>query len=226
MGEMAASVLQSGVLSGLSRVESPSGISAAESSAPLPLERGTAQADVATAGATNLAPASVAEVYETYANYVFRCLRSLGVRAAHVEDAVQDVFVVVHDKLASFDGKAKLSTWLYAIVLRIARKYRARQASESHGEPPEQPDWQHGEANFLSREQLRLAHAALGALTDDKREVFVLAEIEQMSAPEIAAITFTPLNTVYSRLRAARFEFERRLEQLSQRADKPFGRSR
>jgi RNA polymerase sigma-70 factor (ECF subfamily) len=149
------------------------------------------------------------------------------VRAAHVEDAVQDVFVVVHDKLASFDGKAKLSTWLYAIVLRIARKYRARQASEGHAEPSEQPDWQHAEANLLSRERLLLAHAALSALTDDKREVFVLAEIEQMSAPEIAAITFTPLNTVYSRLRAARFEFERRLEQLSQRpSTKPFGRSR
>lgn len=203
---MSASVLQSGVLSGLPQ--------AGESSSAQPLPSARAEA----------MPSSVAEVYESYVGYVFRCLRSLGVRPAHVEDAVQDVFMVVHDKLCAFDGKAKLSTWLYAIVLRIARKYRARQASEAHAEPPEEAVLENAESALLSRERLRLAHAALGALSDEKREVFVLSEIEQMSAPEIAAITYTPLNTVYSRLRAARFEFERRVEQLSQA--QTFGRSR
>ena len=188
---MTASMLQRGVLAGLSGEES----------------RCTG------------APPRVADVYEAHVHYVFRCLRSLGVRAAHLDDAVQDVFLVVNDKLAAFDGKAKLSTWLYAIVLRVARRYRARQASEAAPAASEPLDLRDAEAALLSREQLVLAHAALGALSDDKREVFVLAEVEQMSAPEIAAITFTPLNTVYSRLRAARFEFERRLAQLSQRAE-------
>src|SRR5689334_5788653 len=73
-------------------------------------------------------PRSVGAVYEQEASYVFRCLRGLGVREAHVEDAVQDVFLVVHDKLANFDGNARLRTWLYAIVIRVARRYRERQA--------------------------------------------------------------------------------------------------
>jgi RNA polymerase sigma-70 factor (ECF subfamily) len=206
---MSASMLQTGVLSGLPQTEVSPSAEAEALARPEPR------------------PASVAEVYETYVGFVFRCLRSLGVRPAHVEDAVQDVFMVVHDKLSAFDGRAKVSTWLYAIVLRIARKYRARQATEAHAEPAEEAAPDNAENALLSRERLRLAHAALSSLSDEKREVFVLAEIEQMSAPEIAAITFTPLNTVYSRLRAARFEFERRIEQLNQRGQADsFGRSR
>jgi RNA polymerase sigma-70 factor (ECF subfamily) len=159
-------------------------------------------------------PASVAEVYEAHARYVYRCLRGLGVREAHMEDAVQDVFVIVHAKLAAFDGGAKLGTWLYAIVINVARRYRLRQGREART-TPELADPRSAEETFLSRERLRLAHAALSGMADEKREVFVLAEIEQMSAAEIAEATATPLNTVYSRLRAARAEFERRIDLLA-----------
>ncbi len=68
----------------------------------------------------------ITQVYETHFRYVWRCLRSLGVRSEHLDDALQDVFIVVQRRLAEFDGKAQLSTWLYAIALRIARKYRVR----------------------------------------------------------------------------------------------------
>jgi RNA polymerase sigma-70 factor (ECF subfamily) len=162
---------------------------------------------------------SVGAVYAQEASYVFRCLRGLGVREAHVEDAVQDVFLVVHDKLASFDGNARLRTWLYAIVIRVARRYRERQAREVDAEADALMADHDVERALLSRERLALARLALSALSDAKREVFVLSEIEQLSAPEIASITFAPLNTVYARLRAARAEFERRVEFLEKRAE-------
>ena len=167
---------------------------------------------------------SVAEVYAAHARYVFRCLRSLGVAEGQLDDAVQDVFLVVNDKLAAFDGQAKLRTWLYAIVIRIARRYRAQRARGQHDCPEEARDERNAEAALLSREALALAQLALSTLGDDKREVFVLAEIEQMSAPEIATVTFTPLNTVYSRLRAARHEFERRLAALQKSGGIPSSR--
>jgi RNA polymerase sigma-70 factor (ECF subfamily) len=81
-------------------------------------------------------------VYEAHFRYVWRCLRSLGVHDAHLEDALQDTFMVVQRRLGEFDGSAQLRTWLYAIALRIARKYRERlrreptsldAARESHG---------------------------------------------------------------------------------------------
>jgi RNA polymerase sigma-70 factor (ECF subfamily) len=153
----------------------------------------------------------VAAVYAAHFAYVFRCLRGLGVREAGLDDALQDVFLVVQDKLASFDGQAQLRTWLYAIVLRVARRYRERAAIEAVkfvADDALGPT----EANSPERvvdhgQQLALAARALDALDDDKREVFVLAHVEQMSAPEIAEITGVPLNTVYSRLRAARSAF-------------------
>jgi len=57
-------------------------------------------------------------VYEAHFRYVWRCLRSLGVYDAQVDDALQDVFVVAARRLADFDGGAELRTWLYAIALR------------------------------------------------------------------------------------------------------------
>src|SRR3954468_3800787 len=69
-------------------------------------------------------------VYEAHFRYVWRCLRSLGVDDAVLDDALQDVFVVVQRRLAEFDGGAELRTWLYAIALRIARKYRERRRRE------------------------------------------------------------------------------------------------
>lgn len=165
---------------------------------------------------TNVAPAEplpsagqlgIAEVYEAHFDYVHRCLRGLGVLPPALDDAVQDVFLVVQDKLPEFDGKARLSTWLYAIVLRVARRYRERAAKDSQRFVPDDELGAAPADALEQNEQLAVARRALAALDQDKREVFVLALVEQMSAPEIAVVLGVPLNTVYSRLRAARAAF-------------------
>jgi RNA polymerase sigma-70 factor (ECF subfamily) len=162
----------------------------------------------------------LAAVYEAHFRYVWRCLRSLGVHDAQLDDALQDVFLVVQRRLPEFDGGAQLRTWLYAIALRIARKYRARASKEPaslEGERESQPELSlhaTGEGAALQSEQLALARAALEALSDEQREVFVLARVEQMSAPEIVSVVGIPLNTVYSRLRAARLAFEAEVARL------------
>ena len=164
----------------------------------------------------------LAGVYEAHFRYVWRCLRSLGVRDAHLDDALQDVFLVVQRRLPDFDGGAELRTWLYAIALRIARKYRDRarrepaslEAAREHTpELPAAPDANGAAA--LAHERLALARLALSALDDEKREVFVLARIEEMSAPEIASVVGVPINTVYSRLRAARLAFDAEITRLA-----------
>ncbi len=170
---------------------------------------------------------TITEVYESYFRYVWRCLRSLGVPQAHADDALQDVFLVVQRRLPEFDGNAQLSTWLYAIALRVARKYRVRvlrdtvpSAAGAEAEETAAPNADQ-EAKLQRDERLRLARAALDALDDDKREVFVLAQIEQMSAPEIANIVGVPINTVYSRLRAARQAFAAAVDALKSQRNTP-----
>jgi RNA polymerase sigma-70 factor, ECF subfamily len=165
----------------------------------------------------------ISAVYEAHFQYVWRCLKSLGVSESSLDDALQDVFVVVQRRLSDFDGRAELRTWLYAIALRVARKHWARAHKDSSRmeavdalaeSPASAPDL---ESATASKQRLSLARAALASLDDDKRVVFVLSRIEQMAAPEIANVIGVPLNTVYSRLRAAREAFEAEVRRLQTR---------
>jgi RNA polymerase sigma-70 factor (ECF subfamily) len=167
------------------------------------------------------APASsarpmLAEVYERHFDYVYRGLRHLGVWDGSLDDAAQDVFLVVHDKLAAFDGGVPLTTWLYAIVIRVARRYRERQGkARRHDDDASLAHEASPEGALDARRKLALARRALDALDDDKREVFVLADVYQLPAPEIVSITGLPLNTVYSRLRVARERFAQATRRLA-----------
>jgi RNA polymerase sigma-70 factor (ECF subfamily) len=174
-------------------------------------------------GACHPESLQLGQVYEAEFDYVFRCLRGLGVRADVLDDALQDVFLVVSDKLAEFDGRARLRTWLYAIVLRVARRYRERAAKEARrfvsDEREQAPCAEGAEELVLGGLQrnadLARAQRALRKLDPRKREIFVLSAIEQLSAPEIATITELPLNTVYSRMRSARIAFDEQVARLT-----------
>jgi RNA polymerase sigma-70 factor, ECF subfamily len=147
------------------------------------------------------------EVYEQVFDFVWRSLRRLGVPEASIDDAVQDVFVVVHRRLAGFEGRSSLKTWVFGIAMRVARDHRrlARRKGGHAQLDPRIVDGAPDPVEALARcEAVRELDRILGALDEDKRAVFVLAEIEEMSAPEIAEALGVNLNTVYSRLRAAR----------------------
>ncbi|HTJ41713.1 MAG TPA: sigma-70 family RNA polymerase sigma factor [Kofleriaceae bacterium] len=154
---------------------------------------------------------TVAEVYDRHAPFVFRVLRGLGVRDDRVDDAVQDVFIVVHRRLAEFEARSSLTTWLYAIARRVASQYRRSAATRREDEgtdldrlPAHASPFEDAKRNQAAR----LCAEILDELDDDKREVFVLIELEQMSAPDVAQVLGIPVNTVYSRLRLARARFE------------------
>jgi RNA polymerase sigma-70 factor, ECF subfamily len=163
------------------------------------------------------------QIYAEQFRYVWRCLRALGLGPTQVDDAMHDVFLVVQEKLPSFDGEnAKVTTWLYAIAVRVARRYRWAARKEAWRFPAEPDDHVllstpaagNPEQTLQHGERLSLARRALDRLDDDKREAFVLSQVEQMSAPEIAEITGVPLNTVYSRVRAAKLAFQAEISRL------------
>ena len=157
-------------------------------------------------------------IYDEHLAFVWRSLRRLGVQGAALDDAVQDVFLVVHRRLPEFEARSSVKTWLFGIVLRVARTCRRSVQRKSPGTSgpgaPEDPETladPHGElpdALAEKTEAVRLLHEILDELGDEKREAFVLAELEQMTAPEISEALGVNLNSVYSRLRAARREFE------------------
>jgi RNA polymerase sigma-70 factor, ECF subfamily len=152
-------------------------------------------------------------VYREYFGFVWRSCKRLGVAERYVDDAVQDVFVVIHRRLVEFEGRSTLKSWIFGITRRVARDHRRRSMRKDKGEAlPENgvadPRAPSPSDEVARAEAARVLHDILDSLDDDKREAFVLAELEQMTVPEIAAATDTNVNTVYSRLRAARQAFE------------------
>lgn len=156
---------------------------------------------------------SIAQVFDAHAPYVWRVLVHLGVRELDAEDAVQEVFVVVHQRLAQWEPNAALRSWLYAIALRVAAAYR-RRAHRRHEtltdalpEPAFAGRDAVGPAELVDQRRLLEAlDRALATLDAPKREALVLHDLEELPLREVAALLEAPLQTVYSRLQAARRE--------------------
>ena len=166
---------------------------------------------------------NVVEIYERHFDFVWRSLRRLGVRATDLEDATQEVFLVVHRRLEDFEHRSSIKTWIFGIALRIAKIYRHKAARQRTHVPednallvctsdsPEQ-----ARAHMQAAEQVQVL---LDELDDDKRAVFILAELEQLPAAEIAQALGLPTNPVYSRLRLARAAFESSLRRFQAKDD-------
>lgn len=152
------------------------------------------------------------EVYAMHVAFVWRVLRTFGVAEAQVEDAVQDVFVVVHRRLREWQGKAAITTWLFAIARRVASNHRRRAGKRTEPLADElASDSSGGGDPFAEASRAQAAAtvlAILEQLDEDKRIVFALVELEQLSVPEVARMLDLNLNTTYSRLRLARQAFE------------------
>ncbi len=167
--------------------------------------------------------ASFKEVYDEHFRFVWRSLRRLGVPESDVADAVQDVFIVVHRRLGEFEGRSKVTTWLYGICYRVARDRRRlahvrRRAPDDDGQLDERPDEHADVAAAAERKQgLELLDTILDEMPIEQRAVFTLFELEAMSGEAIAEALEIPVGTVYSRLRIAREQFRRTITRLQAR---------
>lgn len=157
-------------------------------------------------------------LFAQHADFVQRALLRSGVPAADVDDALQEVFLVVANRLDSYVERGAMRPWLFVIARQVAlhtlrsERRRARQPLELVQVSPQDDPHQ----NLQRREAISIVHQFLSELDERLAQVFYLAEIEQFSVPEIAAALSVKLNTVYSRLRLARQRFEQRLAALRQ----------
>ena len=170
--------------------------------------------------------ATFQEIYRAHFRRVWRTLGRLGVREADLMDVSQNVFIVVHRRLATFEGRAELTTWLFSICRLVAKDYRrsapirrevvvdvrslpqAANAAESDalGESPL--------ARLNTEDLSELLESILSKLPEKLRVVFVMFELEELSGEEIAVLLDVPVGTVRSRLRLARVAFQREVKEL------------
>jgi RNA polymerase sigma-70 factor (ECF subfamily) len=150
------------------------------------------------------------EVFRDYHDFIWRSARRLGCPEALVDDAVQEVFLVAARRLDELESVQVLRTWIFRVTMNVVRNIRRSQARRES---------RHAAAGELARRYApdpseRLAAAdellkLLDLLDEERRVVFVLSALEQMTAAEIAETIDVNVNTVYSRLRSARSRLER-----------------
>jgi len=166
-------------------------------------------------------PLDVGALYDTHFDFVWRTLRRMGVLAPSLDDAVQDVFLVVQRRFADFEGRSSEKTWLFGIVLRVASAYRKKRV-RSASEVPESdvtlvgssPDPYEAAREAEAAEVVQLL---LDGLAEERRAVFVMIELEDLSPLEVSESLGVGINTVYSRLRLARRDFEAGLKRVKAR---------
>jgi RNA polymerase sigma-70 factor (ECF subfamily) len=152
-------------------------------------------------------PQLIRELFLAHASFVWRVLRRFGVPESDVEDVCQEVFVVVHRRLPEFEGRASVRTWIYEIARRsaLAQRRRAGQRSEQAALLDELQDSAPGpELSTEHRHALAWLEQGLARLDADKREAFVLYELEELTLAEVSLALGCPINTVHNRVKSAR----------------------
>jgi RNA polymerase sigma-70 factor (ECF subfamily) len=160
------------------------------------------------------AQARLAAIAGAHFAWLWRLLRRLGVHPSDVEDAAQQVFLVVSRRLATIEQGSEQS-FLFGVAIRVSTEFRrvrrdvptpeidldVRKSSPAMEELVDQ----HRARELLSE--------ILDAMPLELRTVFVLFELEQMTKTEISNVVGIPEGTVVSRLRRAREVFENRVKQ-------------
>lgn len=147
-----------------------------------------------------------AALYREQFGFVWRMLLHFGVPNPALEDAAQEVFIVVHRRWSSWAAGVSARSWLYGIVRRVAADWRRSQHRHARKlEALPRPSGGHDvEAEVAERELIDALERSLATLDTKQRDAFVLSELEGMTAKEIADAIGANPNTVASRLRAAR----------------------
>jgi len=149
-------------------------------------------------------------LFDQYEADVRRFIGQLGVRPAEVDDLVQMTFLDVPHAAAAFDGRSAVRSWLFGLAAMVVRRHRrsvGRLAAGlvAWGRQPLREAPSAGERLEIHEEAAR-AERALLRLSQKKREVFVMVELEEASGKDAARALGIPLATVWTRLHHARRE--------------------
>lgn len=165
----------------------------------------------------------VAVIYAEHAQFLWKSLYRMGIPEADLADLLQEVLLVVHRRLDTYDRSCRLTTWLFGICLRVAAT--ARRGRRRRREEPMDPNIQghilveshDPEQTVLARDARRRLDVALDSLEPEKRAVLVMFELEGMACAEIGELLGVPKGTVFSRLASARQAFLVALQRLEKR---------
>ncbi|MEY3013943.1 MAG: polymerase sigma-H factor [Pseudomonadota bacterium] len=164
---------------------------------------------------------ALSELYRRHGRRVESVARNVIGPSDELEDVVQEVFIELHRSLHRFRGDARFTTWLHRVTVNVALQHLRRGKRKGwlrwlgldqvgNAATARVPA---GDRQVEARETVRALYVALDAVSEKKRVVFTLYELEGLSLEDIAATVGTSVNTVKSRLHHARREIFGQLQQ-------------
>lgn len=166
-------------------------------------------------------PLTAERVFREFAPRVYNIARRMLGNDADAEDVTQDVLVQVVRKLDTFRGESAFPTWLHRVAVNAALGHRRKRATRLAHQAPETLDsvldngpmhangpirpWSVSpDQAILDDETKHLVERAIADLPESYRDVYVLADVEELSNPEIADMLGLSVPAVKSRLHRAR----------------------
>ncbi len=151
---------------------------------------------------------------EKYSDYVYSLAVQILKNHGLAEEATNDVFLRVYQKINLFDGQSRFSTWLYSLTYRYCLNYR------SQHQYPEQvsldndteADWITGPAPETEEDTRQILWRYIDALKMEEGLVLTLFYLQQFQIGEIAVLLEIPENTVKTHLHRGRINLKKNLE--------------
>lgn len=170
----------------------------------------------------NRDPAAFTYLFESYSDKVFRLAVGLLEDEIEAEGVVQDAFLRLFERLDQFEGRSRLSTWLYRVSYNLAmdrlRQNRPVALPDAYDDDDDLPvptnlgDWSHMPERLLTEAEITAElDKAIAGLPEGLRAVFILREVEGLSTQDTAEVTGLSESNVKVRLHRARLELRERL---------------
>jgi RNA polymerase sigma-70 factor (ECF subfamily) len=153
-------------------------------------------------------PTAFRQLFREHRQSVARLVHRMTGGSSELEDLVQEVFVQVHKSLGSFRREARLGTWIYRIAINVVLMHRRSQRSRPSLVPaPADPglvDEDQPDEQLARRRRVAALYRLLDRMSEKKRTVYVLHELEGLTPAEISQVVGAPVLTVRTRLFYAR----------------------
>ena len=156
-------------------------------------------------------PRAFAHLYRSYFGFTWRVVGQLGVPSHAIDDVLQEVWLVVHRRLPSFEGRSAVKSWLFGVSINVARNQRRsdRRRQKHLVEPLGEITSLDPERIHEGREAWQRVERFMGSLDERRRTIFTHQLIENRSAPETAEAVGVDVLTIYRQVRFLRSSFKR-----------------
>lgn len=164
-------------------------------------------------------------IVEQWQDMVYNTILGIVQNETEAEDLAQDVFIKVFEKIGTFKGDSKFSTWLYRIATTTAldhlrsRKRKKRSGflqslTGSGGEEKEQiPDFHHPGVSLDNKERAAVLFKAIDELPDHQKVAYTLHKLEGLSYRDVSEVLNTSVSAVESLMSRANQNLRKQLEE-------------